>query len=102
MPTKLDLKQVPKLKENAIFKDLPDKLKDVKNFHKIEKELSAMMKSDHAHKTIKAFVSCAWCQKKLELKQNRMKAIGFKDYSQYMEWRKIMMIIINKANFQIR
>lgn len=99
---KLDIQKVPKLKKNAIFKGLPDKLKDPENFSKIEKELSGMLKTDHKHKTMKAYVCCAWCQKKLELKQNRMKTMGFKDYSQYMEWRKVMMIIKNKSNFQIR
>ena len=102
MPTKLDLKQTPKLEPNPIFKDLPERLKDPKNFPKIEIELFKILKTDHKHKTVRAYVTCAWCQNKLKLRQNRMKAIGFASYGQYVEWRKIMQIITNKANFQIK
>lgn len=98
---KLNLKEVPKLKKNPIFKGLPERLKDPSVYEKIERELFEAMKTDHKHKTVKQFVTCAWCQKKRELKQNKMKAMGFKSMGQYLEWRRIMQIITSKANFQL-
>lgn len=99
---KLDLAKIKKLKPNPIFKGLSPRLKNPDNFVKIEKELIDCLKSDHKHRIIKAYVSCAWCQKKLQLKQQRMLAMGFKDYGQYVEWRRVMQIIRSKANFRIR
>lgn len=103
MPTKLDLKTLPKgMKENPIFKDLPKELKDPAKFDKIELELFKIVQSDHKHKSVKEYVLCAWCNKKRELRQNRIKTLGFKSPGQYQEWKKIMTIIKNKASFQIR
>lgn len=99
---KLDLTKVKKLKPNPIFKDLPERLKDPENFHKIERELFEVLQSDHKHATVKQYVSCAWCNKKRELRQNKMKAMGFQGIEQYLEWRKVMGIISNKANFQVK
>lgn len=99
---KLDLKAVPKLKPNPLFKGLPKDLKNPKRFEEIEKQLIDIMKSDHTHKTVKGFVTCAWCQKNMKLKQEMIQKLGFKSYGQYAEWRKIMVIIKNKSNFQLR
>lgn len=90
------------MKENPIFKDLPKELKDVKRFDKIELELFKMLQSDHKHKTVREYVTCAWCNKKRELRQNKIKALGFKSPGQYQEWKKIMLIIKNKSNFQVK
>ncbi len=98
----LDLNKVKKLKPNPIFKGLIPRLKDPKNFVKIEKELVDILKSDHKHKTVKTYVACVECQNKLQLKQQRMKTMGFTSYGQYIEWRKVMTIIHNKSNFQVR
>lgn len=97
---KLNLKKVPKkLPTNPIFDGLPDRLKSVEMYYKVEKELFNLLQTDHKHKTVKEYVSCMWCQKKRELRQNRIKALGFKNIEQYMQWKKIMDIIIsNKLN----
>jgi len=99
---KLDLKNVPSLKPNPLFKELPESLKDPKNFKKIEKKLVAVLKTDHAHKTIKEFTTCAWCQDLVQKRQALMKEIGFKDYGQYIMWKKVMTIISKKQSFQLR
>lgn len=101
MNKKLDLSLVPKLKSAPLFKGLPARLKDPEMYYKIEKELFDMLQSDHKHKTVKEYVLCAWCNKKRELRQNRIKALGFKSINQYMQWKKVMDIIINKRNIEL-
>lgn len=98
---KLDLSSLPKLKPNPLFKGMQESLKDPKNFTKIEKQLTAILKADHTHKTVKAYVTCAWCNEKREERKKLMKEVGFKSIQQYMEWKKIMTIIKNKADFQL-
>lgn len=99
---KLDLKTVPKLKPNPIFNGLPDSLKDPKNFKKIENKLRLSLLSDHKHSTMKGYTKCKRCQDKFKKRQILMKEIGFVDIKQYMEWKRIMSIIIQKRNFQLR
>ncbi len=93
---KLSLKKIAKMPISKIFKDLPDRLKSVEAYNKIELELFKILQTDHKHKTVKEYVTCAWCNKKRELKQNRIKALGFVDYAQYVQWRKVMEVIKNK------
>ena len=98
---KLNLKAVPNLKPNPIFKGLPKKLKDPKNFLDIEKQLQDVIKSDHQHKNIKEFITCAWCQENRERRQKLMKKLGFKGIGQYLTWKKIMTLMINKKDFPL-
>ena len=99
---KLDLKTVPKLKPSPIFKGFPQTLKDPKNYKKTEAKLLKILKSDHTHKTASSYAKCVECQKRREERKELMKEIGFKSIQQYMEWKKIMAIIINKKDFQVR
>jgi hypothetical protein len=99
---KLDLKTVGKLRPNPLFKGLPVHLKDPANYQKTEDDLKNILKTDHIHKTASSYVKCNECQEKLENKKKLMKKLGFKSFKQYLEWRKIMDIIINKKDFQLR
>lgn len=98
----INTKKVANLKPNPIFEGLPDSVKSEKAYHRIEAKLQNVLQSDHTHKTVKEYVSCAWCNKKRELRQNMIKSEGFRNVKQYLEWRKIMEIIINKQNIQLR
>lgn len=100
---KLDLTKVPKnLQPDPIFKGMPSHLKDPKNYKKIEKRLIEILLSDHKHKTASSYVKCKQCQEKREQRAKQMKEIGFKSITQYLTWKKIMQIIINKQSFQLR
>lgn len=99
---KIDLKTVSKdIKPNPIFKDMPDKLKDPKLFKDIERRLRMSLISDHKHDTIKTYKKCKRCQDKFNKRHSLIKELGFKDIRQYMEWKKIMSIIVQKRNFQV-
>lgn len=99
---KLDLSKVPKLKKNPIFLRFPMKLKDPESFQKVEDELAEIIKSDHTHKSVKDFVACEGCNEKLKKRQEKLKELGFKSYTQYLEWKKIMTIIKEQKSFKLR
>lgn len=99
---KLDLKTVPKLKPNPLFKGLSAKMKDPKNFVDIEKRLQEVISSNHVHKTATSYAKCKECQGKREERKKMMKDIGFKSIQQYLEWKKIMVIISEKKSFQLK
>lgn len=100
---KLNIEEVnKKRKPDPLFKGMPKTLKDPKCYERIEKQLQELLKSDHKHKTASSYVKCKECQEKYQLRKTKMKEIGFKSISQYMAWKKIMNIIINKKSFQLR
>lgn len=76
-----------------MFETLPKKLKNPKSFLAIENRINRIMFSDHKHKSVKAFVTCAWCQEKLKKKQEYIKSLGFKDYNEYQQWKQIIKIM---------
>ena len=59
------------------------------------------MISDHKHATIKQFIKCKRCQAKVQKKTEMIKELGFKDFVQYQNWKKIMQIMINKKNLTL-
>jgi hypothetical protein len=100
---KLDLNTVPDtIKPSKMVIDLPENLKDVKYFKKIEKELFTKFTTGHKHKTVKSYVKCEPCQEMFMKRRERIKELGFKSIQQYQLWKKIMTIINNKSSFQLR
>lgn len=100
---KLSLKKINKPGITPeVLKGLPDNLKSVDMYYSIERELAKILESDHKHSSVKEYVSCAWCNQKRQLKQNRIKSYGFTSTAQYLEWKKIMDIIVNKRNIQLK
>jgi len=99
---KLTLKQIAKAKPNPIFKGLAKTLKDTKNFNNTEKKLQDIIKSEHKHKQIKDYVNCGECQNRFQERKKSMKKIGFKSINQYLEWRKVMGILIAKKDFKLQ
>lgn len=89
-----------KHKNNPIFKGLPERLKDIKTYYKIEKKLFLIVQTDHKHKTVKDYVSCAWCNQKREMRSNIIKSEGFKNIEQYMAWKKVMETMVNVDNLK--
>lgn len=100
---KLDKSELDKKrKPNPLFKGFPKRLKDPKNYIETEKMLAEILKTEHKHKTASSYAKCVECQSKREERKKQMKKAGFKSIQQYMEWKRIMDIIINKKGFQIR
>jgi len=102
MDMKMKASEFGELKEHPVFKDLPEELKDVKRYKEIENKLRFIMVSDHKHKQVKSFVSCKRCKAKMDKRQEAIKDYGFKDYHQYLMWRRVMEIIYNQKDFQVK
>lgn len=98
---KIKSSELGDLKPMPILKDLPEELKDPKCFELIEKKIWLLMKSDHRHRLMSAFNKCKKCQTKRHKRNEYIKEVGFKNYEQYLKWRKIMVIIRNNEDFQL-
>jgi len=98
---KATINKINKLPENPIFEGLSADLKDPKNFDAIERKIANTMLSDHKHANIKQFTKCKRCQAKVRKKTDMIKEMGFKDFIQYQNWKKVMGMIISKQNFQL-
>lgn len=100
---KITNKQIKKAKSNPELDGIPDDLKTTERFDEVEKELGKMMISDHTHakakKPMESFLNCKRCFAKLLKKRARIQELGFKDYEQYMSWRKVMRKIKGQDNF---
>jgi len=99
---KIKPSELPELEPNPIFKYLPDHVKDVKTYKKIEKSLADAVLSDHQHKSVKEYVKCARCNAKRDRRKALIKEYGFTSVEQYMEWKRVMQIIINEKDFQVQ
>lgn len=99
---KLTKDELNKGKPNPLFKGMPERLKDPKNYKKVEKELAKLLETKHDHKQPSAWMKCEECQTQFEAKRKKRKQLGFKSAAQYLEWKKIMNIIINEKSFQIK
>ena len=97
----LDYKAIAKLKVADVMKDIPTKLKNPKCYLEIERKLARVMLSDHKHSTISGFTKCKRCQAKHHKRREMIKEIGFKTLEQYMGWKRIMDIIVNKRKIMI-
>lgn len=80
------------MKEN-ILDGLPQKLKSLKVYESVEKRIGEIMRSDHKHTKVGAFIKCKQCAPKMNERQEYLKSIGFASYHQYLKWRQVMDIM---------
>lgn len=98
---KIKSSELGKLKPHPILKDLPDELKTVEAFKEIQSKILLIMVSDHKHRKVERFATCKKCSAKRNKRNEYILSKGFKNYGQYLEWRKIMDIIINEKDFRV-
>lgn len=99
---KYDTSNLGKLKPAPIFKEMSDNLKDPKVYEKIERKILKIMKTDHTHATMASYTKCKDCKVKYEKRRDAIKDFGFKNYAQYLQWKKIMNIIVSQKSFRVR
>lgn len=76
-----------KNKKAAIFNDLPEYLKDPKNYHKIQRTLVEALFSGHSHQEVIEWAECKKCQKKFAGKWDIIKKLGFTSIAQFKAWQ---------------
>jgi len=91
----------PELKENPSLAGLPDELKDPSCVKRVEREIQNASATGHKHRKPSEWLKCEHCQKKSKARKDKLRELGFKDYGQFLLWRKIQDIIINKREIWI-
>lgn len=86
----ISLKKLP----NPLLVGLPKHLKDPENYIKVQKALLETLAGRHSHGELIEWGNCITCQSKLEEHGLLMKRLGFKSPAQYMEWQKVMRIVL--------
>ena len=100
-PKKLSVKEIAKLKTDPLFDDLPEELKDSARYVEIERRLAQAVYSDHSHKSVKQYVTCKRCRPKMDQQRALKKEIGFTSQEQYLQWKRIMSIIIAQSDIHL-
>lgn len=95
---KLTNEEIAEARSDPGLEDLNDSLKTPEKFKEIEEKLRLITISDHKHRSVKAFVKCNRCKRKLERRREYLDSVGFKNYEQYIKYRKVMGIIVNKKD----
>ena len=86
----------PKL--NPLLANLPEYLKDPKNFKKVEMTIYDSLKgSCSSHNDIAEWAGCAKCQMIFLNKAEVLKKLGFSSVPQYMAWKQIHQEIIKRV-----
>ncbi len=86
---------------DPLTKDLPATLKDPKCFKRVLKKVADASETGHEHKTILQWKVCKHCQQKFLERRAVVKKLGFASYEQFLKWKKITDIIINKREVRI-
>ena len=95
---KIGLSDLPKkYKQHPMLKGIPDELKDVKKYREVEKKLVSIMLSSHKHRSQMVFANCEECSAKFTERREYITGLGFKDYGQFMLYRRVMNLIINNG-----
>lgn len=95
---KIGLTDLPKkYSQHPMLKGIPDELKEIKRYRKVEREYSLIMLTSHKHKTTATFAKCEDCTKKMQERREYLQKLGFKDYAQFMLYRRVMGLIINNG-----
>jgi len=102
MITKEQAENLPKYTPSPMFKDLPDFVKDPKNFYTIENKLLKAIRSTCNHEEVVEWHKCKKCQKKVANRQQKMKEYGFTSPQQYFAWKQVMDIIVNKKKVPVK
>lgn len=92
---------LPKYTPNRFLKDLPEHLKDPKNFEKIQKALLETIRScTKSHSEPADIPKCPKCTDGMLERRLLMKRLGFKSSAQYMAWRKVHTIIDRRVKLR--
>ncbi len=76
-----------------VLDGLPEELKELDQYETIERRVAEIMKADHKHTKVGAFMKCKKCQPKMAERRTYLQDLGFKDYHQYLKWKQVMGIM---------
>ncbi len=92
-------KDLPRSSTTKILAELPDHLKDRKNYKKIMKAILEAGRTRHSHGEIGEWAACYHCQRRQNDRLLMMKSLGFKSKAHFMTWQKIHEEITRRVSF---
>lgn len=99
MMTSKQARQLPKYAPNPIFKGLPKKLKDPRNFMRIQRALLETLATRHSHSELLDFYQCPSCMRKVQDHKAMMLKLGFTSPAQYREWVRVHEVIRRRVPY---
>jgi len=93
MTKKITKDTFPQYKPHSLVADMPEHLKDYRNYNKIQKALLETLASSHSHSEVEDWAKCVKCQEKVTNHKLMMKKLGFTGPAQYKAWQKIHQTI---------
>ena len=98
---KEEARKLPKYKPNPLFAGLSDFTKAPANFNKIQRILIDTLASNHTHSEMTNWANCRACQDKTQERVMLMKKFGVTSAAIYLEWRKIMEMLLDPSRIKI-
>ena len=86
---------------DPLFADLPEQLKDPANYENVANKILKAGEAGHEHKHIIVWKRCKNCQQKFLERRAMVKKVGFSSYEQFLKWRRVMDIMINKREIRL-
>lgn len=87
---------------DPLFADLADNLKDPACYTEVVEQILKAGESGHEHKAMIVWKRCKHCQQKFLERRAKVRELGFQSYQQFLKWKKIMDIIINKREIYLK
>ena len=92
------VKTFPKMSRGkSLVNQLPDYLKDPRNYEKIQRALLDTLAGQHSHSEVIDWHKCLTCQNKVLNQKEMMVKLGFKTPRHYYAWKKTMDVMIGKT-----
>jgi hypothetical protein len=92
--TKEEAAKLPKYTPNPIFAGLPKILKDPDSYYKVQKALIETLACPTTHSDPAEMQKCSTCTENMVDRRKLMHKLGFSSLHQYMEWRKVMELML--------
>lgn len=89
-------------KPDPLFAELPKELKDPACYKKVLDRITKAGDSGHEHKAVIVWKRCKHCQQKFLERRAMVKKLGFLSYEQFLKWKKIMDVIVNKREVYLQ
>ena len=90
-----------KRKANKYIAEIPDYLKDPRNYDKIQRALLDTFAGMHSHAEVTDWNNCLTCQNKFLEHKELMVKLGFKSMRHYYHWKRVMDVMTGKETRKV-
>lgn len=90
----------PRTIPHPLVGNLPEHLKDPKNYQKIRKALLETLASTHSHSDITEWAGCTSCMERMQKHGDLVRKLGFTSTAQFRAWLKVHEIIETRVKLR--